>query len=221
MVLITAAIAIIGDIVFRMGTAGARKWFAPREELRVKLLSTEAKIPTRGSEHAAGLDLYSIIETMVPPGDSVLVKTGIALELPPGSYGRIALRSSLAIRGIETGAGVVDRDFRGEIKVLLKNHSDVDLRIYKGDRVAQIVVEKIMELDVRCVEELNETTRGSRIESCIRGRSLTTPCTRDKNWELEHQWTGSPSERFKSQVREGRTRSRRRPVRKRLHDGDG
>ena len=132
MVLITAAIAIIGDIVFRMGTAGARKWFAPREELRVKLLSTEAKIPTRGSEHAAGLDLYSIIETMLPPGDSVLVKTGIALELPPGSYGRIAPRSSLAIRRIETGAGVVDRDFGGEIKVLLRNHSDVDLRIYKG-----------------------------------------------------------------------------------------
>ena len=83
----------------------------------------------------------------------------IALELPPGSYGRIAPRSSLAIRGIETGAGVVDRDFRGEVKVLLRNHSDVDLRIYKGDRVAQNVVEKILELDVSCVEELSETSR--------------------------------------------------------------
>ena len=79
---------------------------------------------------------------MVQPGDSVLVKRGIALELPPGSYGRIAPRSSLAIRGIETGAGVIDRDFRGEVKVLLRNHSDVDLRIYKGDRIAQVVIER-------------------------------------------------------------------------------
>ena len=108
----------------------------------MKLLSPEAILPTRGSEHAAGLDLYSTIETMVQPGDSVLVKRGIALELPPGSYGRIAPRSSLAIRGIETGAGVIDRDLRGEVKVLLRNHSDVDLRIYKGDRIAQVVIER-------------------------------------------------------------------------------
>ena len=96
-------------------------------ELKVKLLSPKAIIPTRGSEQAAGLDLYSTIETMVPPGDSVLVKTGIALELPRGSYGRIAPRSLLAIMSIET-AGVVDRDFRGEVKVLLRNHSDWSLR---------------------------------------------------------------------------------------------
>ena len=99
---------------------------------------------------------------MVQPGDSVLVKTGIALEIPPGSYGRIAPRSLLAIRGVETGAGVIDRDFRGEVKVLLRNHSDVDLRIYKGDRVAQIVIEKILELEVNCVDKLSETTRGTR-----------------------------------------------------------
>lgn len=162
LVLITAAIAIIGDIVVRIGTAGIRRWMRQKEELKVKLLSPEAVIPTRGSEQAAGLDLYSIIETMVPPGDSVLVKTGIALELPRGSYGRIAPRSSLAIRGIETGAGVVDRDFRGEVKVLLRNHSDVDLRIYKGDRVAQLVIERILELEVQCVDELTDTARGTR-----------------------------------------------------------
>ena len=90
LVLITAATAVIGDLVFRIGAAGMKRLFSAKEELKVKLLSPEAKIPTRGSEHAAGLDLYSTIETMVPPGDSVLVKTGIALEIPPGSYGRIA-----------------------------------------------------------------------------------------------------------------------------------
>ena len=162
LVLLTAAIAIIGDVLFRVGTAGVRRWMAPREELKVKLIHPEARLPTRGSEQAAGLDLYSVIETMVPPGDSVLVKTGIAIELPPGTYGRVAPRSSLAIRGIETGAGVIDRDFRGEVKVLLRNWSDEDLFIYKGDRVAQLVIEKILEVGVNSVENLTDTIRGSR-----------------------------------------------------------
>ena len=161
LVLLTAAIAILGDIIHRVGSAGVQRWFKPKEELKVKLPHPEAILPSRGSEQAARLDLHSTIETMVQPGDSVLIKTGIALELPRGSYGRVAPRSSLAIRGIETGAGVIDRDFRGEVKVLLRNHSDVDLRIYKGDRVAQLVVEKILEVKVNCVEELSSTARGS------------------------------------------------------------
>ena len=162
LVLLTAAIAIIGDILFRVGAAGVKRWMTPKEELRVKLLHPDARLPVRGSEQAAGLDLHSIIETMVPSGDSVLVKTGLAIELPPGTYGRVAPRSSLAIRGIETGAGVIDRDFRGEVKVLLRNWSDEDLFIYKGDRVAQLVIEKIMEVGVNSVEDLTETVRGSR-----------------------------------------------------------
>ena len=102
-VLITAAIAILVDIAFRVGTSGIQRWFKPKEEIKVKLLNPEARLPTRGSDQAAGLDLYSTIETLVPPGESVLIKTGIAIELPAGTYGRIAPRSSLAIRGIETG----------------------------------------------------------------------------------------------------------------------
>ena len=131
-VLIAAAIAILVDIAFRVGTSGIQRWFKPKEEIKVKLLHPEARLPTRGSDHAAGLDLYSTIETLVPPGESVLIKTGLAVEPPAGTYGRIAPRSSLAIRGIGTGAGVVDRDFRGEVKVLLRNWSDDDLRVYKG-----------------------------------------------------------------------------------------
>ena len=161
-VLITAAIAVLVDIAFRVGTSGIQRWFRPKEEIKVKLLSPEARLPTRGSDQAAGLDLYSNIETLVPPGESVLIKTGLAIELPAGTYGRIAPRSSLAIRGIETGAGVVDRDFRGEVKVLLRNWSDDDLRVYKGDRVAQLVVERILEVGVNHVEDLSETQRGNR-----------------------------------------------------------
>eukprot|EP00913_Durusdinium_trenchii_P004009 g3713.t1 len=161
-VLITAAIAVLVDIAFRVGTSGIQRWFKPKEEIKVKLLHPEARLPTRGSDQAAGLDLYSTIETLVPPGESVLIKTGLAVELPAGTYGRIAPRSSLAIRGIETGAGVVDRDFRGEVKVLLRNWSDDDLRVYKGDRVAQLVVERILEVGVNHVEDLSETQRGNR-----------------------------------------------------------
>ena len=91
-----------------------------------------------------------------------MIKTELAIELPAGTYGRIAPRSSLAIRGIETGAGVVDRDFRGEVKVLLRNWSDDDLRVYKGDRVAQLVVERILEVGVNHVGDLSETQRGNR-----------------------------------------------------------
>ena len=84
-VLITAAIAILVDIAFRVGASGVQRWFRPKEEIKVKLLNPEARLPTRGSDQAAGLDLYSTIETLVPPGESVLIKTGIAIELPAGT----------------------------------------------------------------------------------------------------------------------------------------
>ena len=180
------------DIAFRVGTSGIQRWFKPKEEVKVKLLNPEARLPTRGSDYAAGLDLYSTIETLVPPGESVLIKTGITMELPPGTYGRIAPRLSLAIRGIETGAGVVDRDFRGEVKVLLRNWSDDDLRVYKGDRIAQLVVERILEVGVHPVEDLSETGRGNRgfgysaHEEAYPWRSLMTRSIKDRSWEPGH-----------------------------------
>ncbi|KAL8763099.1 MAG: hypothetical protein Q9184_000992 [Pyrenodesmia sp. 2 TL-2023] len=96
--------------------------------LLVKKLSHSAKAPTRGSAFAAGYDIYASKETTVPKRSKALVDTDIAIAVPEGTYGRIAPRSGLAVKYfIDTGAGVIDADYRGQVKVLLFNHSDADL----------------------------------------------------------------------------------------------
>lgn len=95
-----------------------------RPALRIKKLNPKAYIPTKGSDHAAGYDLYSIEDLIVPKGEKKLVSTGIAMQIPIGNYGRIAPRSGLAAKNfIDIGAGVIDADYRGEVKVLLFNFS--------------------------------------------------------------------------------------------------
>lgn len=96
-------------------------------------------------------------------GGNGLIRTGIAVELPYGTYGRIATRSSLAVNGIEVGGGVIiDRDFRGEVMVLLRNQSAAMYHVRIGDRIAQLVVEKIMEVSVQEVQSLSPLERGDR-----------------------------------------------------------
>ena len=162
LLLLTAAVLGIVDICSRFGMEYVKGWFKGRDELKVKRLHEDAVIPQRGTEGSAGLDLASVERISIPAGEYALVKTGIALELPYGSYGRIAPRSSLATKGIEVGGGVIDRDYRGEIKVLLRNHAQADYVIFPGDRVAQIIVEKVMEVDVKETDTLSNTVRGAR-----------------------------------------------------------
>jgi len=128
----------------------------------VKKLVQDAKTPTHGSALSAGYDLYSSESTIVKPGDRSLVSTGLAIQVPPGCYGRIAPRSGLAVKyGIDVGAGVIDEDYRGHVKVLLFNHGKEDFRISKGDRIAQLILEIIaLRGIVKVVDELTETTRG-------------------------------------------------------------
>src|SRR6056300_1466646 len=117
-------------------------------ELCVKRLVQDATIPTRGSSGAVGYDLYSVDEVVVSPSQRALVGTGVAVILPMNVYGRVAPRSGLAVKhGIQVGAGVVDPDYRGEIK--------------EGDRIAQLVLERCETPDVREIESLDETDRGS------------------------------------------------------------
>ena len=98
--------------------------FLPK--LRVKRLDPKARLPEKGSEHAAGYDLTSIESLVVEPKGKSLVATGIAMEIPIGNYGRVAPRSGLSVKNfIHIGAGVIDADYRGEVKVLLYNFSDV------------------------------------------------------------------------------------------------
>lgn len=111
------------------------------ETLPVELLSDTAIIPKRGSERAAGYDLYPAEPGMVPAWGSVAVKTGIKITMQLGYYGRIASRSGLAVKhNIEVGAGVIDNDYTGEIIVLLRNFSDTNYNYPYGKAIAQLIL---------------------------------------------------------------------------------
>ncbi|KAM3512372.1 hypothetical protein MY11210_004011 [Beauveria gryllotalpidicola] len=130
--------------------------------LQVKKLSPAGRLPTRGSAFAAGYDLYAAKDTTVPARGKALVDTDISIAVPAGTYGRIAPRSGLASKHfIDTGAGVIDADYRGQVKVLLFNHAEADYTIKEGDRIAQLVLERIVTPEVVEVEELQESVRGA------------------------------------------------------------
>jgi len=130
-------------------------------KLIVKRLSEQATLPKRGSKFAAGYDLSSAQKVTVPAQGKALVKTDIALIIPEGCYGRIAPRSGLSWKKhIDIGAGVIDRDYRGNVGVVMFNHSTTDLEVEVGDRIAQLVVERIAEPEVVEVDELPESARG-------------------------------------------------------------
>jgi dUTP pyrophosphatase len=130
--------------------------------IAVKKLRFDAIIPTRGSKDAAGLDLYAVDYITIPAGGRVLVPTGISISIPKNTYFRIAPRSGLAYKsGIDVLAGVIDSDYRGEIKVLLINLSKDVFSIARGDRIAQGILELIDIPEVIEVESLDDTDRGS------------------------------------------------------------
>ena len=96
-------------------------------KLRIKKLIPKAHLPVKGSEHAAGYDLFSSEDIVVKANGKALISTGIAMAIPVGNYGRVAPRSGLAVKNfIDVGAGVVDADYRGEVKVLLFNFAETD-----------------------------------------------------------------------------------------------
>ncbi|EMR82454.1 putative deoxyuridine 5 -triphosphate nucleotidohydrolase protein [Botrytis cinerea BcDW1] len=129
--------------------------------LLIKKLSPRARLPTRGSAFAAGYDIYAAKETVVPAKGKVLVDTDISMAVPDGTYGRIAPRSGLASKHmIDTGAGVIDADYRGQVKVLLFNHGEKDFEVKEGDRVAQLILERIYTPEVTEVLVLEESVRG-------------------------------------------------------------
>lgn len=132
------------------------------EALLVKRLRPSALLPVRGSEHAAGFDLAASEPAMVPPGGKAIVKTGLTIAIPEGTYARIAPRSGLAAkRMINCGAGVVDYDYRGEVGVVLFNHGPEAFQVATGDRIAQLILEKVSMVGCTEVDNLEETTRGA------------------------------------------------------------
>lgn len=138
-------------------------------ELKVKRVREDAILPTRGSEEAAGYDLYANFFSieydywMIQPGETIEVKTGIAVAIPKGYFGGIYARSGLSIKNGVAPAnkvGVIDSDYRGEIIVALHNHSDVSQLIKKGDRIAQLIVQPYCSFEWQEVDELDDTERG-------------------------------------------------------------
>ncbi|KAI0637935.1 dUTP pyrophosphatase [Trametes polyzona] len=135
---------------------------APVAGLLIKRHSDKAKLPTRGSALAAGYDLYSAETKVIPAHGKALVDTQISVAVPAGTYGRVAPRSGLASKFmIDTGAGVIDADYRGIVFVLLFNLSDQDFTVNEGDRIAQLILERIVTPDVVEVQDLDETLRGA------------------------------------------------------------
>ena len=172
----------------------AKQQKTEQQALKVKRLSEHAIIPTRGSPGAAGYDLSSAYDDVVPARGKAIIKTDLSIAIPHGTYARIAPRSGLAVKHfIDTGAGVVDEDYRGPVGVVLFNHSDTDFTgnaaiqcggcwfsradtcygkkhcerkpstgtVKRGDRVAQLILERIMTPEVVEVENLDDTQRGA------------------------------------------------------------
>ena len=130
--------------------------------LKVQKLSNNAALPKRSTDGAAGYDLCASQNRTIPAGGKGFVKTGLAISFPAGLYTRIAPRSGLALKKfIDVGAGVVDHDYRGEVGVILFNHGDQDFEVKMGDRIAQLILEKIDTLPVEEVQGLDDTVRGT------------------------------------------------------------
>jgi dUTP pyrophosphatase len=136
---------------------------ASMHPLLIKWLDDNAKLPIRRSDLAAGIDIMANQDIMIPPARRSPVKTGIALAAPPGTYARIAPRSGLAVKyGIDIGAGVIDEDYRGEIQGVLINNSTIPFQVRPGDRIAQLILEKILRAVPEETKDLSETIRGSQ-----------------------------------------------------------
>ncbi len=133
--------------------------------LKVKRTHPEARAPTRGTAGAAGYDLYACKEIVIPARSNECVETGLQVEFSDGYYARIAPRSGLAKRHkLDVGAGVLDFDYRGDVGVILFNHSDQDYHVNVGGKIAQMILEKIATPPVEDItstsQELSVTERG-------------------------------------------------------------
>jgi len=128
--------------------------------LRFAKLSENAFPPLKGSAYAAGWDLRSAYDYVLTARGRITAQTDIQIAVPADCYGRVAPRSGLAAKfGIDTGAGVIDADYRGNVGVVLFNHTDSDFTIKRGDRIAQLICEKIEMADLVEEQKLDETVR--------------------------------------------------------------
>lgn len=129
-----------------------------------------AGTPQKGTSKSAGYDLRSIEKCVISARSHLAIKTGLKIELPANTYGRIASRSGLSFKhGIEVGAGVIDEDYTNELMIILHNHSDIDFKVEVGDRIAQIIVEPVV-VGTTLIQNINGMV--NTIYSCTRIRGL-------------------------------------------------
>ena len=132
--------------------------------IKLKKLVEDAVVPTYGTEFSAGADLYSVQEATIMPGETAFLGTGIATAIPEGLVGLVYARSGMACKRNLAPAnkvGVIDSDYRGEIKVALHNHGNVPQTVAKGERIAQLVIAPYLRANYEVVNELTETVRGA------------------------------------------------------------
>ena len=134
-------------------------------QVRIKKIDERAKVPTYGTDFSAGADLYNMSgnDVTIKPHETVMIPLGFAIESPEGYAGLIFARSGLASkRGLAPAnkVGVVDADYRGECMVALHNHSDREVVVEGGERIAQICIVPFLKAEFEVAEELSETCRG-------------------------------------------------------------
>lgn len=134
-------------------------------EVKIKKLKEEAIIPTQGSEYAAGYDLYACVdnEVTILPHETKIIPIGLAMEIPVGYAGLIYARSGLATkRGLAPAnkVGVIDSDYRGEVMVALHNHTNIEQKIDRDERIAQIVITTFLKVEFKEAKSLEDTKRG-------------------------------------------------------------
>lgn len=135
---------------------------SPLDVLRFKQLDPRATLPERGSSFAAGLDICSIEDVVIGPRERATARTGLAMAIPHGFYGRVAPRSGLAAKqGLDVLAGVIDSDYRGELCCVLYNTSDTRIELPAGSKICQLIIEKIITPKATWVNDLDETARGA------------------------------------------------------------
>lgn len=132
--------------------------------MKIKRLKENAILPTKGSQYAAGYDLYSTETVTIRPHETVMIDTGLAMEIPMGYFGAIFARSGLATKqGLRPAncVGVIDSDYRGPIKVALHNDTDEGRYVNEGDRIAQLVFISYYDAEFNEVNDLETTIRGA------------------------------------------------------------
>lgn len=134
-------------------------------KLYIKKLNPEARLPEKAHQTDAGFDLFSIEEKEIPAGEASLIKTGISIQLPPNTEAQVRPRSGLALKHSITvlnSPGTIDEDYRGEIGVILINHGKETFVVEKGMKIAQMVIQTVLSVDIEEAEgELSDTNRGT------------------------------------------------------------